>query len=262
MSARHERPARVAGRGRRLQRGSTTRTGLSASHATSDRPARGPCCGGLRGSGTITDIGDLGGPYGRATAVNNSGQITGQANVASGNMHAFLWLPAPAYGLSAGMHDLDPNLGQAYASGINSKGQIVGWAGAGAPWLWLPQPEYGLPAGTLYLNMDNIPNAVGAWPGGDQRRRGGDRPGWAARRAQRPLLYRVSRVYLEERRRAQRLEGPAAAEPAMVAGGRQRVWRVLQQRPPRAPSSPLTACLRITRICSTARGYSACCVAT
>ncbi|MEW6249122.1 MAG: hypothetical protein AB1716_00620 [Planctomycetota bacterium] len=118
------------------------------------------------GQWTITDLGTLGGPYGRATALNDAGQIVGQANVPGGDMHAFLWLPQPAYGLPAGMHDFAPGLGQAIATAVNERGQIVGYAGAGASFLWLPEPAYGLPAGTTMLSMSGVPNAAGAWPAG------------------------------------------------------------------------------------------------
>jgi probable HAF family extracellular repeat protein len=113
---------------------------------------------------TITDLGTLGGPYGRAQAINEKGQIVGQANVPDGNLHSFLWLPTPDYGLPAGMHDLHPGAGSGNALGLNEKGQVVGYIGLGAAYLWLPAPDYGLPAGLNFLDLSGIPSFAGAWP--------------------------------------------------------------------------------------------------
>jgi probable HAF family extracellular repeat protein len=113
---------------------------------------------------TITNLGTLGGPYGRAQGINNKGQIVGQANVPDGSLHSFLWLPTPDYGLTAGMHDLHPLSGSGNAFGINEQGQIVGYIGLGTPYLWLPAPAYGLPAGLNTIALPGIPNFAGAWP--------------------------------------------------------------------------------------------------
>jgi probable HAF family extracellular repeat protein len=113
---------------------------------------------------TLTDLGDLGGPYGRAHAINEQGQVCGETNVPGGSMRSFLWLPKPDYGLTAGMHDIDPAQGQSSAADVNEKGQIVGVIGAGQTFLWLPQPDYGLPSGTTLLSFAEIPDAVAAWP--------------------------------------------------------------------------------------------------
>jgi probable HAF family extracellular repeat protein len=86
---------------------------------------------------TIADLGTLGGPYGRAQGINASGQICGQANTPNGEMHPFLWLPAPAYGLPAGMHDITGGSGSGNAFDINDHGEIVGVVGAGGPFISL-----------------------------------------------------------------------------------------------------------------------------
>ncbi|MEW6745446.1 MAG: hypothetical protein AB1486_22060 [Planctomycetota bacterium] len=113
---------------------------------------------------TITDLGDLGGPYGRAFKVNEKGQVAGEANVPTGSLRSFLWLPTTDYGLPPGMHDIDPSQESSSPRGLNEKGQIVGWIGLGEPYLWLPEPDYGLPAGTNILSLARIPDAVSAWP--------------------------------------------------------------------------------------------------
>lgn len=87
--------------------------------------------------GTMTDIGTLPGfTESTAAAINASGQVVGySASIEhswDGLGHAFLWLPAPAYGFPAGMTDLNmalpPGSGwELYgATGINAMGQICG----------------------------------------------------------------------------------------------------------------------------------------
>ncbi len=90
---------------------------------------------------TITDLGTLGGDDGIARGVNDSGQVVGEADVASGDYHAFLWLPAAAYGLPAGMNDLGTFGGESSkALGVNNQGQIIGglvdMSGYWQPWIW------------------------------------------------------------------------------------------------------------------------------
>ena len=78
---------------------------------------------------TITDLGTLGGNASRVYAVNELGQVVGEATTVGGNSHAFLWLPEPAYGLPAGMNDLGTLGGSGSAAfGINNLGFVVGQA--------------------------------------------------------------------------------------------------------------------------------------
>ena len=115
------------------------------------------------GIATITDLAPGLGPNGRCFAVNNAGQVTGQLNEPNpipfnNYFQAFLFLPAPAYGLPQGVNILQaPGVETAANFGfpncINDLGQTFGRT-AGFNWrpaLWLPAPALGLPAGvTLF----------------------------------------------------------------------------------------------------------------
>ncbi len=74
---------------------------------------------------TATPLGALGGGYSRAHAINAHGQITGEAQLAGGAWHAFLWT-------EGAMRDLD-SLGSAVSVGksLNASGHVVGCARAG-----------------------------------------------------------------------------------------------------------------------------------
>ena len=82
----------------------------------------------LWASGTITDLGTLGGTQSAAYAVNNLGQVTGWAHTASEATDVFLWSGGKMTDL--GTFGLDP-VGEA----INNHGVIVGQSGNGA-WIW------------------------------------------------------------------------------------------------------------------------------
>ncbi|MHC4743629.1 MAG: LamG-like jellyroll fold domain-containing protein, partial [Planctomycetota bacterium] len=71
----------------------------------------------------VVDLGTLGGSYSSAFGINDSGQVVGVADTASGQPHAFVW------DKNAGMVDLGTlggSVSSAYA--INNRGQIVGSA--------------------------------------------------------------------------------------------------------------------------------------
>jgi uncharacterized repeat protein (TIGR01451 family) len=110
--------------------------------------------------GVPQDLGLLEGSGTRsyAFALNNLGEVAGSSEIAPGQPHAFLWLPAPAHGLPAGMNDLG-TLGGAVSAAfdVNDRGEVVGVStvadGIGRAFLWLPQPAYGLPAGMNDLGL-------------------------------------------------------------------------------------------------------------
>ena len=99
---------------------------------------------------TITDLGTVGDSRSHAYGTNASAQVVGLYN--DGDDHAFLWLPEPAYGMSAGMHSLGSLGGSGSAAyRINESGQVVGWAdlagGQFHAFLWLPEEAYEMSAG-------------------------------------------------------------------------------------------------------------------
>jgi len=110
-----------------------------------------------QGTFQLQNLGTLGGPYGRARSVNNLGQVVGQASSpGGGTLSPFIYLPAPAYGLPAGMNAMDPGLlrsGDMFA--INAAGQAAGEIYP-APAVWLPAAAFGLPAGLTILDMSDL----------------------------------------------------------------------------------------------------------
>ena len=99
---------------------------------------------------SVVDLGTLGGTSSMALAINNAGQIVGQADTSSGASHPFLYNPA-----TASMQDLGTFGGATgSATGINATGQVVGWTTGGnnipRPFLWTSNGMADLtPAGAL-----------------------------------------------------------------------------------------------------------------
>jgi uncharacterized membrane protein len=117
------------------------------------------------GAWTLTDLGDLGGPYARAYGVNDLGQIVGHSNAPS-SFKSFLWLPEPAYGLPAGMNLIAGQFTDTTGFKINRQGQVIGSIGAFGAFIWLPAPAYGLPAGATQLDPTQIPTGGAAGASG------------------------------------------------------------------------------------------------
>lgn len=88
-----------------------------------------------------------------AFSINDFGQVVGAAFDEQSIYQGYLYLPAPAYGLPAGMNNLTSQQFGGDARGINNKGEVTGGLGSGLPWVWLPAPAYGLPAGFSILTM-------------------------------------------------------------------------------------------------------------
>lgn len=88
---------------------------------------------------SVTDLGTLGGSSSIAMAINNSGQVVGNAATDRGEAHGFLWQPGN------GMIDLGTLGGKtSFATGINNSKQVAGYAetasGAMHAFLWRPDP--------------------------------------------------------------------------------------------------------------------------
>jgi probable HAF family extracellular repeat protein len=74
-------------------------------------------------TGTLIDLGSLGGPNSEATAINSAGQVGGDANTSSGGNDAFLWTPTTPNGTTGSMIALGTI---SNVTGINDSGEIVG----------------------------------------------------------------------------------------------------------------------------------------
>ncbi len=97
---------------------------------------------------TFVNLGRLGGGDTTAYGVNKHGQVVGGHHLTNGTpFRAFVYLPAPTYGLPAGMNDLGLVGDGGSARSINDVGEVVG-----AGFIWLPAANYGLPAGMSDLN--------------------------------------------------------------------------------------------------------------
>ncbi|HZZ43732.1 MAG TPA: hypothetical protein VFE58_12405 [Tepidisphaeraceae bacterium] len=81
----------------------------------------------LYSSGTMTDLGTLGGYQSQADAINNLGQIVGESDITPGSYaeHAFLYFDGTMIDLNS---LIDPATGWVLneATGINDRGQIIG----------------------------------------------------------------------------------------------------------------------------------------
>jgi len=75
----------------------------------------------LFSAGELIDLGTLGGATSVATGVNDAGQVTGYSQLASGEVHAFVWQPV------SGLLDLGTLGGaESRAAAINARGLVLG----------------------------------------------------------------------------------------------------------------------------------------
>jgi len=71
-----------------------------------------------------TLLGTLGGGYSNANDINDSGQVAGESETATGDVHAFITAEG-----GMGMRDIGTLGGRSSAAlGINDSGQVVGWS--------------------------------------------------------------------------------------------------------------------------------------
>jgi probable HAF family extracellular repeat protein len=134
-------------------------------------------------TGTLIDLGTLwvDGTAGESTALalNNRGQVVGEASAAFGLKHAFLWSPTTPNGTQGTKVDLgtlDPTVcegdlagGESVAKAINERGDVVGWSCAAMghihAFLWQPttpngvsgaMTDLGAPAGFIWSVAEGI----------------------------------------------------------------------------------------------------------
>jgi probable HAF family extracellular repeat protein len=106
-------------------------------------------------SGTMFNLGSLGGTESNGDAINASGQVAG-SSLTNGDAayHAFLWKPATPNGTSGTMHDLLTLGGnESFGGSINASGQLAGFSnptGSAAfhAYLWTPTISNGT-SGTM-----------------------------------------------------------------------------------------------------------------
>ncbi|HET9516083.1 MAG TPA: Ig-like domain-containing protein, partial [Gemmatimonadales bacterium] len=105
-------------------------------------------------TGTMHDLGTLGGNASSALGINASGQVAGTSNVVfNGNDHVFLWTPNTPNGTTGTMIDLGLPEGS-NAQGINDFGQVTGVSLVGGwfqAWIWTPSTANGTSGTTTWL---------------------------------------------------------------------------------------------------------------
>jgi probable HAF family extracellular repeat protein len=106
-------------------------------------------------SGTMYDLGTLGGTESNGSAINASGQVAGSSlHNADSAYRAFLWNPASPNGTSGTMHDLGTLAGtESFGGSINAGGQVAGFSyttgdSADHAFLWTPTTPNGT-SGTM-----------------------------------------------------------------------------------------------------------------
>ena len=130
--------------------GASDRTGDTRTHAFLWKPST---PNGT--SGTMHNLGSLGGTESNGSAINASGQVSGSSlTTADAAYHAFLWKPSTPNGTSGTMHDLLTLGGtESFGGSINASGQVAGFSNttgdaAYHAYLWTPTTPNGT-SGTM-----------------------------------------------------------------------------------------------------------------
>lgn len=166
----------------------------------------------LAQNGSVKNLGTFGGTSGHAWAINNSGQVVGDASLATSIRHAFLYQ-------GAGLTDLGalPNLPDSSAHDINNNGDIAGWSRTRCS---SPGCFYGhaflIPRGGSMIDIGTLPgdttsmghaiNNLGDVVGESEYYC--DTCGWAGGYVKRPFIYHQGFMY--------DLSQFAAAPPGLV----------------------------------------------
>jgi probable HAF family extracellular repeat protein len=143
--------------------GVSATTGDAAEHATLWIPTT-----PNGSSGTLYDLGTLGGTYSQGTGINNSGQLTGYSDLAGDEeSRAIMWKPTTLGSASGTMHDLG-SLGGSISFGwdVNASGQVTGNSDttgdqATHAFLWKPTTPNGV-TGTMH----DLGTLGGSWSDG------------------------------------------------------------------------------------------------
>jgi len=130
--------------------GASDRTGDSKTHAFLWKPSS---PNGT--SGTMHNLGSLGGTESNGSAINASGQVSGSSlTTADAAYRAFLWKPSTPNGTSGTMYDLLTLGGtESFGGSINARGQVAGFSyttgdAAYHAYLWTPTTPNGA-SGTM-----------------------------------------------------------------------------------------------------------------